>query len=74
MHSGQSRDDGIEVVAHEQDRATGSRSTVGHLAEALALELGVADGEHLVDEQDVGVEVGGHRERRGGGTCRRSSA
>ena len=28
-----------------------------HLAEALLLELRVADGEHLVDEQDLGLEV-----------------
>ena len=45
----------------EHDRAPAARDVV-HLAEALALELGVADGEHLVDEQDVGVEVRGDRE------------
>jgi hypothetical protein len=28
-----------------------------HAVEALALERLVADGEHLVDEQDVGVDV-----------------
>ena len=28
-----------------------------HPAEAAALELGVADGEHLVDEQDLRLEV-----------------
>ena len=33
-----------------------------HPAEALLLELGVADGEHLVDEQDLRFEVGGHGE------------
>ena len=32
------------------------------LLHALALERGVADGEHLVDEQDLGVEVRGDRE------------
>ena len=30
--------------------------------EALLLEGGVADGEHLVDEQDVGVDLDRHRE------------
>ena len=34
-----------------------------HPAEAAPLELGVADGEHLVDEQDLGLEVRGDRER-----------
>ena len=34
-----------------------------HATEAPPLELGVADGEHLVDEQDLGLEVRGDRER-----------
>ena len=33
-----------------------------HLAEALVLELGVADREHLVDEQDLRLEVRGDGE------------
>ena len=33
-----------------------------HLAEALLLELGVADGEHLVDDQDLRLEVRGDGE------------
>jgi hypothetical protein len=32
---------------------------LGHLAEALLLELGVADGEDLVDDEDFGFEMGG---------------
>ena len=32
-------------------------------AEALLLEVRVADGEHLVDEQDLGLEVRRDRER-----------
>ncbi len=51
-----------QVVAHEEDRAA-RRRDVAHLAEALLLELRVADGEHLVDEQDLGLEVGGDGER-----------
>ena len=35
-----------------------------HPPEALLLELGVADREHLVDEQDLGLEVRGDRERQ----------
>ena len=35
----------------------------GHAPEALPLELGVADGEDLVDDQDLGLEVRGDRER-----------
>ena len=37
---------------------------LGHAAQAAALELGVAHGEHLVDQQDVGVEVRGDGERQ----------
>ena len=33
------------------------RSQLGELLDAAALELGVADREHLVDEQDVGIDV-----------------
>ena len=35
---------------------------VGDLLRALALEVLVADGEHLVDDQDVGVDVDGDGE------------
>ena len=35
---------------------------VGELLHALLLELRVADREHLVDQQDVGVDVDRHRE------------
>ena len=41
------------------------RPLLVHLLEhldALLLEVGVAHGEHLVDEQQVGVDVGHHRE------------
>ena len=39
-----------------------SRGDLAHLAEALALERRVADREHLVDEQDLRLEVGGDGE------------
>ena len=32
-------------------------SDILHLPEALLLELGVADGQHLVDDQDFGIEI-----------------
>ena len=35
-----------------------------HPPEALLLEGEVADGEDLVDDQDLGLQVGGHRERQ----------
>ena len=38
------------------------RSHVSHLPEALLLECNVADGQHLVDNQDLGLEVRGDRE------------
>ena len=37
---------------------------VAHLAQALLLELDVADGQHLVDDQDVGLEVRRDGERQ----------
>jgi hypothetical protein len=40
------------VVAHEQDRSPARRG-LAHLAHATPLELGVAHGQHLVDDQDV---------------------
>ena len=53
----------LQLVADEQDRAAVA-ADVAHLAEALLLERGVADGEHFVDDQDLGLEVRGHRERQ----------
>ncbi len=53
--------DSAHVVAHEEDRPPVARDVV-HLAEALRLELGVADREHLVDEHDLGLQVRGDGE------------
>ena len=53
---------GDEVVADEDHGAALAGDGV-HLGEALALELGVAHGEDLVDEQDVGLQVRADRER-----------
>ena len=46
----------VEVVAHEQHRATAALH-LRHLAETFSLELGVADRQDLVDDHDFGVEV-----------------
>src|SRR5207248_1670680 len=49
------------VVADEQDR----RATLAerlHAVEALLLERGIADGENLVDDEDLGIEMGGDSE------------
>ena len=58
---GERRDRG-HVVADEQHRAPRARD-LAHLAEALALERRVADREHLVDDQDLRLEVRGDGER-----------
>ena len=50
------------VVRDEQDRAALVAQAV-ELVEALLLEGGVADREHLVDQQHVGVDLDHHRER-----------
>jgi len=49
-------------VAHEQHRPSFALPYVAHLAQALVLERLVADGEHLVHEQDVGIDVDRDRE------------
>ena len=53
--------DRLGVVRDEQDRSAAVLE-LGDLAEALALELLVADGEHLVEQQHVGLDVRGDRE------------
>ena len=56
------RRDRRHVVADEQHRPPCARD-LAHLAEALALERRVADREHLVDDQDLRLQVRGDGER-----------
>ena len=49
-------------MRHEDDRAA-RLAQVLHAPEAATLELGVADGEHLVDEKDLRLEMRGDGER-----------
>ena len=51
----------VHVVRDEEDRRAAA-ADARELVVALLLEGGVADGEHLVDEQDVGVDLDHHRE------------
>ena len=53
----------LHVVRDENHRPAG-RSEILHPPEAAPLELGVPDREHLVDEQDLGLEMRGDRERQ----------
>ena len=53
--------DGLRVVRDEEDRAAAVLE-LGDLPEALPLELLVADGEHLVEQQHVGLDVRRDRE------------
>ena len=55
--------DRVHVVADEQHRPALAHD-VAHLPEALLLERRVADGEHLVDDQDLRLQVRRHRERQ----------
>ena len=48
-------------MGHEQDRLAAA-AELGKFVEALVGETFVADGQHLVDEQDVGIHVNRHRE------------
>ena len=52
------------VVADEQDGPAVPRGDVAHLPEAFLLEGVIADREHLVDDQDLRLEVRRHRERQ----------
>ena len=65
--------DGAHVVGDEQDRLA-LVLQAPELLVALLLEGGVADGQDLVDDQHVGVELDGGRERRAGRACPRSSS
>ena len=49
------------VVADKQDRPALARHIL-HLAEAFLLELSVANGEDIVDDEDFRLKVGGHSE------------
>ena len=51
----------VGAVGDEQDRLALLLDLLDAV-EALLLEDLVADGEHLVDQQDVGVDVDGHGE------------
>ena len=53
---------GLQVVADE-DHRTALRDPLLDSLEALLLESEIADREHLVDDQDLGLEVGRDRER-----------
>jgi hypothetical protein len=50
------------IMADEQNRASAIRHVL-HLTEALLLELGVPDGQHFVNDEDLRVQVGGDGER-----------
>ena len=58
------------VVAHEEDGAALARD-LAHLADALALEARVPDGQHLVDEEDLRLQVSRDGEREPHGHSRR---
>ena len=51
----------LHRVTHEDHRAPAARD-LAHLAEALPLELGVTDSQHLVHHEDLGFQVRGDRE------------
>src|SRR5262249_18869954 len=53
--------DGLHLMRDEHDRAAGV-AQVFHAAETAALKLGVSDGEHLVDEKDLRLEMCSYRE------------
>ena len=55
--------DRVHVVAHEEHRPAVSARDVLHTPQALLLELRVADRQHLVHDQHLGLEMRRHRKR-----------
>jgi len=53
----------IELMGNEDDGAAGA-GDVAHFAEAFLLEVEVADGENLIDEENFRLEMGGDGERQ----------
>ena len=66
-------DDRRQVVRDEHER-NAALEQLAHPRDALVLEADVADAEHFVDEQHVGIEVRGDGETRAARSCRTSSA
>ena len=69
-HSGVQQDrtiaqrlDRLQIVADKQNRAIFLGRDRMHLAEAFFLKLGVADRQHLVDDQDFRLQM--RRDRKG---------
>src|SRR6202030_918807 len=54
--------DGVHVVADKDYGPALVGGHVLHLSETLFLKLGVADGQHFVDQKNFGIEVGGDGE------------
>src|SRR5205823_908222 len=54
--------DPAQVVRHEQHSAPCATDAL-HPAERTTLEIRVADGQHLVDDQDLGLEMSCYGER-----------
>ncbi len=65
--------DRLHLMRNEDDRATRGAQVL-HAPEAALLELGVADREHLVDEEDLGLEMSSDRERQPHRTFHSNSA
>ena len=53
--------DAIELVRHDDDGKPAARE-LADAAEGALLKAHVADGEHLVDDQDIGLEMRGDGE------------
>lgn len=49
-------------MTHEQHCSAAMGGDVFHLADGFLLELSIADGEDLIDDEDLGLEEGGDGE------------
>ena len=50
----------VEIMADEEDSAAFKTGNLVHLPKAFLLKLGVADRQHLVDDQNVRLKMGGY--------------
>jgi hypothetical protein len=60
---GTQRRDGVQLVADVEDGPPLGRG-IAHLLHRASLEVGVTHAEHLVDDEDLGLQVGGDGERQ----------
>ena len=58
------------IMTHEEDRAPLPARDVLHLADGFLLELGIADGQNLIYNQNLGLQMGCNGKAKANGHTR----